>query len=187
MCTWDVWVFQSSGDFPLIHLQLQGVHFIYIPWYPEGPWRRGKLYENVRTFEVYFLRKFSVKFWAFSPLASSQVCILAFLFRSFHMTSRESFSSSHLKIPSVWSPLRPKTSSDRRVCTQGSWLSGYRSFWSSITSSKDEPNIEGVKIAFLACWISSRQGFCKPWWWDGHCIHMKQLKQQNLQNKAEDM
>lgn len=69
----------------------------------------------------------------------------------------------HLKIPSVWSPLRPRTSSERRVCTQGSWLSGYRSFWSAITSSKEEPNMEGLKIAFLACLISSRQGFCKPW------------------------
>lgn len=70
---------------------------------------------------------------------------------------------THLKMPSVWSPLRPRTSSERRVCTQGSWLSGYLSFWSAITSSSEEPNMEGLKMAFLACLISSRQGFCRPW------------------------
>lgn len=70
---------------------------------------------------------------------------------------------SHLKMPSVWSPLRPRTSSERRVCTQGSWWSGYRSFWKAITSSREEPNMEGLKMAFLACLISSIQGFCRPW------------------------
>lgn len=97
MCTWDVWVLQSSGDFPLIHLQLQGIHFIYIPWNPEGPWRRGRLFEHICTFKIYFHHNFHwnvMKFWAFRLLASSPVCIITFLFESFYMTWRRSLSLS---------------------------------------------------------------------------------------------
>lgn len=38
-----------------------------------------------------------LKFWAFSPLARTPVCILAFLFGSFYMTSRQSLS-----LPLTW-------------------------------------------------------------------------------------
>lgn len=56
----------------------------------------------------------------------------------------------YLKMPSVWSPLRARTSSERRVCTQGSCRSGYRSFCMAMMSCSELPNMDGLKTAFLA-------------------------------------
>jgi len=68
----------------------------------------------------------------------------------------------YLKMPSVWSPLRARTSSERRVCTQGSCRSGYRSFCMLMMSCRELPNMEGLKTAFLAWRISSMFGFFRP-------------------------
>lgn len=70
--------------------------------------------------------------------------------------------AGHLKMPSVWSPLSASTSSDSRVCTQGSCRSGKRSLCMLMTSCSALPNMDGLNTAFLACRISSTLGFFSP-------------------------
>lgn len=69
---------------------------------------------------------------------------------------------AHLKIPSVCSPPRTRTCCDSCVCTQGSLLPGYMSCCRSMISSSELPKSDGVRMAFLACVISSTVGLRRP-------------------------
>ena len=60
----------------------------------------------------------------------------------------EKVTATHLKMPSVPVPPRWRTSSDRTVWIQGRTRSGYRSFCSSMMSSRVFMNMDGWKMDF---------------------------------------
>lgn len=109
--TWDVGVTEAARDSPLIHLQLQGIDFIYVTRYPAHRHGKGALETSRATCLVWQWdgkQRLQSCFWG--PQTSTIVLFLGvIIFHNQASLQHVQSKDKHqlwLNIPSYWKPLQ---------------------------------------------------------------------------------